>query len=143
MINIKDARLRYVQHRGNSKRRNIPFLISFEEWYDLWEQSGKWEHRGPRQGGYVMSRHNDVGPYAIGNVSIISHEENSGEPGKKSIGRIRSDIPWNKGLKGGKATHNAKKAWETKRKNGTDKPWNKGLKGVQVAWNKGLKKETV
>jgi|GEM_PF-6581282 len=40
------------------------------------------------------------------------------------------------------ASARSKKAWETKRKNGTDKPWNKGTKGLQVAWNKGLTKNS-
>lgn len=34
------------------------------------------------------------------------------------------------------------KRLETLFKNGNNKSWNKGLKGVQVAWNKGLTKET-
>jgi very-short-patch-repair endonuclease len=40
------------------------------------------------------------------------------------------------------AIRRAKKAWETKRKNGTDIPWNKNKKGLQEAWNKGLTKES-
>lgn len=34
------------------------------------------------------------------------------------------------------------KAWKTKRINGTNIPWNKGKKDSQIAWNKGLTKNT-
>ena len=51
----------------------------------------------------------------------------------------RESEPWNLGLRGGKASDGAKKAWETRRENGTDTTWNKGKKGVQKAWNKGIK----
>ena len=40
------------------------------------------------------------------------------------------------------ASERAKKAWVTKRLNGTDKVWNKGKVGLQNAWNKGLTAKT-
>jgi hypothetical protein len=67
---------KYNCHKGNAKFRNIGFELTFEEWWDIWQQSGKWEQRGKGAGKYVMARHNDVGPYAVGNVSIKTQEEN-------------------------------------------------------------------
>ena len=61
---------KYLYQKHNSIKRGIPFLLTFEEWWDIWQQSGYWEQRGCRKGQYVMSRYNDVGPYAVGNVFI-------------------------------------------------------------------------
>ena len=72
---IRQARDKYnVQKHCAIKRRNIGFELTFEEWYDIWQKSGKWEQRG--KGGYCMARHNDTGPYAVGNVEIKHHSEN-------------------------------------------------------------------
>ena len=73
---IRFARDRYNQQKHMAvKKRNIPFEITFAEWYDIWMKSGHWEERG--RSGYVMSRHNDTGPYAVGNVEIKHTSENA------------------------------------------------------------------
>jgi hypothetical protein len=68
---------RYRQHKRNAKRRSVPFLLTYEQWFELWEpflgKSGSWP------GGYVMARRGDVGPYDIGNVSIVLHGQNVAE----------------------------------------------------------------
>ncbi len=66
----------YTTHKHHAKRRNIPFLLAFEEWCAIWRDSGKWAQRGHCKGQYVMARHGDVGPYAADNVSIITCSEN-------------------------------------------------------------------
>lgn len=75
----RQTRLRYNQHRNNALTRNIPFLLTFEEWWSLWEQSGKWEQRGWRRGQYCMARVGDMGSYEIGNVRICLAEDNRAE----------------------------------------------------------------
>lgn len=67
---------KYRHHKNLAKGRNIPFELTFEEWWDIWQKSGKWEQRGRKRGQYVMSRFNDVGPYAINNVEIKTQEDN-------------------------------------------------------------------
>lgn len=62
---------KYRQQRSSAAARGVEWLITFEEWWGVWEQSGKWAQRGHRDGQYVMGRHGDAGPYAVGNVSII------------------------------------------------------------------------
>lgn len=69
----------------------------------------------------------------------------------------KKKIPWNKGIKNEKCSNIAKKAWETRRINKTDKhsketkdklskhrkiEWENGIRISHVAWNKGLTKET-
>ena len=66
----------YNSHRYNAKRRGCEFLLTFQEWRALWEASGQFSKRGNRKGCFVMARNGDKGPYALGNVRIIRHEEN-------------------------------------------------------------------
>jgi hypothetical protein len=51
-------------------------LLTFDEWWSIWEQSEHWHERGVGRGKYCMARFGDCGPYAIGNVKIIPQEEN-------------------------------------------------------------------
>lgn len=71
----KNRSIWYTQ-KAHARRRRIPFLLTFEEWWDIWQQSGHWEERGRKMGQYVMSRPNDKGAYEIGNVRIITTEQN-------------------------------------------------------------------
>lgn len=61
----------FTIHKSNARRRGIDFQLTFEQWWNVWRRSGHWDQRGNRRGAYVMSRHGDVGAYAVGNVSII------------------------------------------------------------------------
>lgn len=70
---------KYKIHQYRSKRSGVEFLFTFEEWYKIWIDSGHWHERGCHKGQYVMARYEDKGPYAVGNVKIIKHEENGAE----------------------------------------------------------------
>ena len=67
---ISFAKKKYWAHGSNAKKRNVEFLITFEEWIDIWLKSGHWHERGHKRGQYVMSRYGDQGPYKVGNVFI-------------------------------------------------------------------------
>ena len=69
----------YHQHRFNAKKRGIAFLLTWEEWLQIWTESGHFHERGCRKGQYVMARFGDKGPYAVGNVKIVPVEQNSSE----------------------------------------------------------------
>ena len=73
----------YLKQRHQAKRRGIGFLLTFEEWWAIWQASGRWEQRGIRRGQYCMARFGDEGPYAVGNVWISTVEENSSDGAKK------------------------------------------------------------
>lgn len=75
----RNALYRFHGHKQQARLRNIPFFLTFEEWMDIWTQSGKWEQRGWRKGQYVMARHGDQGAYEKGNVIICLAEENRAE----------------------------------------------------------------
>lgn len=66
----------YGEQKRNAKTRGIDFSISLKEWWNIWADSGKWEMRGRGYGKYVMARNGDTGPYAIGNVRIITTTDN-------------------------------------------------------------------
>lgn len=66
----QSPRGKYSLHKGNAHNRGVEFQLTFEEWWAIWSLSGKWAKRGNRSGLYVMARHNDLGPYRVGNVAI-------------------------------------------------------------------------
>jgi len=68
---------KYADHRWHARARGVAFTLTFEDWWALWEQSGHWKDRGSRLGCYVMSRYNDEGPYAKGNVFIAPWQANN------------------------------------------------------------------
>lgn len=50
--------------------------MTFEEWVQIWKDSGKWDLRGRTKGSYCMCRINDLGHYEVGNVFIDLHSNN-------------------------------------------------------------------
>lgn len=73
----KDVIEKYNTHKSNAKRRNIEFLLSYDEWFDIWLASGKWDQRGITSNDYCMTRKGDTGAYAIDNVVIDTKKNNS------------------------------------------------------------------
>jgi hypothetical protein len=74
----------YQAQRGKAKRRGIAWEISFADWLDVWNESGRWSERGIGASRYCMARHGDTGPYKVGNVSIQTNSANSRDGVKKS-----------------------------------------------------------
>lgn len=70
---------KYQQQMLQARQRGIPWEFTFDEWWSLWQESGKWEMRGKRAGQYVMARRGDIGPYSSANVYICTAEENHTE----------------------------------------------------------------
>lgn len=82
---------KYRIHKGNAARRGVPFYLTFEEWWAIWQISRKWNRRGNRKGKYCMCRRGDVGPYAIDNVYIAPWTHNTAE--RNRTVRYRRDAP--------------------------------------------------
>lgn len=106
---MKTPKKRYQEQKDAAKQRGIEFNISFDEWWSIWEQSGKYEQRGCRRGQYVMSRVNDTGPYEVGNVFI----QTCG--GNNSDGHRGKTNP-KKGPKDGKLYDRNKLLWSLERR---------------------------
>jgi len=88
-------RHKYACHKSKAKHRGIEFKLTYEQWWSIWQQSGKWEQRGPGIGQYVMSRINDKGAYEIGNVFIQPASENK-QQGNIGLKRPRTAEHQNK-----------------------------------------------
>lgn len=80
-----DTKLKYKAHRQRCKYRKdklgnqIEMRLTYEQWLNVWLESGHLLEMGSGAGKYCMSRHNDTGHYEIGNVSIKLHTLNSME----------------------------------------------------------------
>jgi hypothetical protein len=86
---------RYRQHKGNAKRRGVPFDLTFEQWLDVWKSSGHFDARGNKtRDGYVMARKDDRGGYTVGNVSIKSNAANTAERNRNFAYAMRAGMPW-------------------------------------------------
>ena len=90
----------YGAHRAGAAIRGIQFLLTYQEWLDIWISSGRFYERGRRVGQYVMARFGDVGPYSVDNVKIITSSENSKEKKLSEEGRL-AIVESNKKLKTG------------------------------------------
>lgn len=78
MATIKATPLmRYRQQRAQAKRRGIPFELTFEQWWSLWEPH--FDRRGAVKGAMQMCRTRDQGGYTQGNVRIDTVEANHAE----------------------------------------------------------------
>jgi hypothetical protein len=63
----------YSRAKTNAKSRDIPFNLTFSEWWEVWQRSGLYEYRG--RGGYVMTRIDFTQDYNPDNVQIRSAGE--------------------------------------------------------------------
>ena len=83
----------YAKQKFGAARRRIDFLLTFGEWLQIWVDSGHLLERGCRKGQYVMARFGDKGPYAVGNVKIVTCNVNNKEAAvgnKRALGVSRS-----------------------------------------------------
>lgn len=74
----------YLQ-RYRAGQRGIEWKLTFDEWWAIWTASGKWEQRGIYDGQFCMARHGDIGPYAVGNVEIITGNANVAARSQRSL----------------------------------------------------------
>jgi hypothetical protein len=102
----KSPYARFMQQRANARHRGIRFLLTFEQWWSIWRRSRRYAERG--RGRYVMARYRDSGPYAVGNVRIITYKSNVREAWAcKSADEVQR---WKQGIaKGGYATRGRKR----------------------------------
>jgi len=99
-INAKAKRNRstligkYKMQQRNATDRGIPFLLTYEEWLKVWNDSGKLEQRGRGADKFCMCRVGDLGSYEVGNVFIGTGRENvrAGNLGKPVPQEVRDKI---------------------------------------------------
>ncbi len=75
-----DPLAQYRNQKHYAARRRISFLLTFKEWWNVWQKSGCYDERGIRADQYCMARGTvkqpDTGCYKIGNVRIITNDQN-------------------------------------------------------------------
>ena len=69
----------YTQQKGNVRQRGLEMRLTFEEWKQIWIDSGHWENRGRGSCKYCMMRKDDQGHYELGNVFIGTNAKNVSE----------------------------------------------------------------
>jgi hypothetical protein len=90
---IAKAKRRFYGKKSHTRSRKdvngdqIEMRLTFDEWFKIWVDSGHYHEIGSRKGNYCMARHNDIGHYEMGNVSIILSSENYSAVGKSNFGR--------------------------------------------------------
>lgn len=56
-------------------KRDLKWELTLQQWWDLWQKSGKWDQCGTKRGQYVMARIDKNKPYKVGNVKIVKAED--------------------------------------------------------------------
>ena len=74
VLNGKDPRKAFRYHFNCMRLIGVEWAMSFAEWWQIWEQSGKWAQRGRGPGYYVMARKDCAKPVTRDNVCIILYE---------------------------------------------------------------------
>jgi hypothetical protein len=95
---LPDPLRAFRQHKAGAAKRGIGFDLSFSEWWGIWE--AHYHNRGTRSGQMVMARMGDVGPYAVGNVSIKTSIANVRESFGYSDGDIARGLRTFPGMRG-------------------------------------------
>lgn len=67
----------YIQQKNQAQWRGEGWAISFEQWKQLWDQSGQWHNRGRQRDCYCMTRRDVDVTWQPDNVMIITREQHS------------------------------------------------------------------
>ena len=81
----KKAFRRFQEQRAAADRRGVAWELTPDEWWAWWCQDNRWEHRGRRKDGLVMSRHGDKGPYRLDNIYCSTLSRNMQETGMSVV----------------------------------------------------------
>ena len=73
---MKETKIKFQSQRWRAQQRGITWKLTFEEWFEIWINSGYWDQRGRGANDYCMSRYGDIGAYEVGNVFIQTNAEN-------------------------------------------------------------------
>src|SRR6266446_3506192 len=79
MVAGTDLYKAFYAQRQRAKQRGVVWELTFEDWIQVWIDSGHLDERGKGRGKYCMARFSDSGPYKIGNIKIIPYGQNISE----------------------------------------------------------------
>jgi hypothetical protein len=67
-----EATRRFQEKRRNAKATGLAWTLTFLEWFEVWERSGRIAEQGRAAEQYVMIRRGHTGAYERGNVRIVT-----------------------------------------------------------------------
>ena len=67
----------FIQQKNQAQWREEGWTITFEQWKQIWADSGQWHNRGRERSCYCMTRKDVNQPWTAQNVIIITREEHS------------------------------------------------------------------
>lgn len=87
----------YLHQKRAASVRGVDWQLTFPQWWDIWQQSGKWGMRGRGGDAYCMARKGDAGPYTAESVYITTNRQNSSDsyiwnPACKRFGVTRDEL---------------------------------------------------
>lgn len=74
---LRDPKVAFSSHRNGAREREIPFEMTFDEWWTLWKPYFHLRGRGAND--FCMARQDDKGPYKVGNVHMTTKLGNAAE----------------------------------------------------------------
>lgn len=81
---------RFVAQRKNARSRGITWELTFVDWWQIWQESGKWQQRGCHMDDFVMARHGDLDtPYSKDTVYICTSLKNLRDGFVSTPGSVR------------------------------------------------------
>jgi len=66
-----DAATAFRSQRNQAKHCRVKWDLTFAEWWEVWQSSGKWDQRGKGAGHYFLARKNLSLPFQSGNVEVV------------------------------------------------------------------------
>jgi transposase len=76
LVKMRGPTIAWTRQKNNALKRDVCWNLKLWDWWQIWQESGKWEQRGRGKGRYVMCRFGDTGAYEPGNVYIATCEHN-------------------------------------------------------------------
>jgi hypothetical protein len=85
---------KYGKHRNDAKQRNIPFQLTYNEWYNWWLSNGvdKNIKQPLTKNTLCMCRYGDTGPYSLDNIycATLSQNQKDARSFNPNFGNTRS-----------------------------------------------------
>lgn len=81
------VRLAYYYQKRSAKNRGIAYHLTLRDFWEVWKASGKWPMMGRGKGKYCLTRIGDIGAYEVGNVVVMTNEENGRLYAASKIGK--------------------------------------------------------
>lgn len=80
---------KFYSQKYHAERNAIPFKLTFDEWWDWWQQTGHYHERGSGKGMYQMARLDIKEAYELGNLACVTSEQKTS---RNHLGRRKKRV---------------------------------------------------